>query len=434
MSKNHRFETLQLHAGQTLDPITHAQALPIFQTSHFGLQSASQGAKLFALQEFGNTHTRTMNPTTDVFEKRMATLEGGVAGLATSSGQAARFITFTNILQTGDQFISSPYVTADTRSQFTSQFRSLGIDAQFATKATPESFAKRITEQTKAFYIETVGSTTHNVPDFEGFKQLAQETGVPLIVDNTAGAAGYLCKPIEHGANIVIASATAWIGGHGTSLGGVIIDAGNFDWGNGKFPLFTEPSIKYPRMNFWESFGESSPYGNLAFILRARLEGLQDIGATLSPFNAFLLVQGLETLSLRVQRHVDNTLELARWLEGHSQVSSVDYPGLSNSPYYEMASKYLKNGFGGILSFCVSGGNEHAGHFIDRLELATHQTGVGSTKTSVLHPGSTIHRQRTEEERSSSGIGPGHVQVSVGIEHIDDIKEDFEQALQEAAE
>ncbi|WP_038031434.1 O-acetylhomoserine aminocarboxypropyltransferase/cysteine synthase family protein [Thermonema rossianum] len=427
---NYRFETLQLHAGQEPDPATGARAVPIYQTTSYVFNDAEHGARLFALQEFGNIYTRIMNPTTDVFEKRIAALEGGVAALATASGQAAQFIALTNILQAGDNFVTTSYLYGGTYNQFKVSFKRLGIEARFAEGDKVESFERLIDEKTKAIYLETIGNPGFNIPDFEAIAKLADRHGIPLVVDNTFGAAGYLFRPIDYGAAVVTASATKWIGGHGNSIGGIIVDSGRFNWGNGKFPQFTEPSEGYHGLVFWDAFGPDSPFGNIAFIIRARVEGLRDYGPSLSPFNAFLLLQGLETLSLRVQRHVDNALALARWLEQHEQVEYVNYPGLESSPYHQLAKKYLRNGFGGVLTFAIKGGKEKAAAFINHLKLASHLANVGDAKTLVIHPASTTHQQLSEAEQRSAGVEPNLIRVSVGIEHIDDIIADFEQAFE----
>ncbi|PWT76514.1 MAG: O-acetylhomoserine aminocarboxypropyltransferase [Bacteroidetes bacterium] len=428
---NLRFETLQLHAGQQIDPTTKARAVPIYQTTSYGFDNSEHAANLFGLRQFGNIYTRIMNPTTDVFEQRMAALEGGVAALATGSGQAAQFLAITNILQSGDNFVSSSYLYGGTYNQFKVTFKRLGIEARFAEGDDVESFVKHIDKNTKAIYLETIGNPRLNIPDFEKFADLAKEYDLPLIVDNTFGTGGYLFRPLEWGAHIVVESATKWIGGHGTVIGGVIVDGGNYNWNNGKFPQFTEPSEGYHGLKFWDVFGEGNPLGlpNIAFAIRARVEGLRDYGASQSPFNAFLLLQGLETLSLRVQRHIDNALELAQWLEKHPQVDFVQYPGLKSSPYHDLAKKYLKNGFGGILNFGVKGGKENASKFIDSLKLASHLANVGDAKTLVIHPASTTHEQLSEEEQKAAGVQPNQVRISVGIEHIDDIKADFVQAF-----
>jgi O-acetylhomoserine (thiol)-lyase len=429
VSENYRFETLQVHAGQEPAPGTNARAVPIYQTTSYVFDDAEHGARLFALQEFGNIYTRIMNPTTDVFEKRIAALEGGVAALATASGQAAQFLAISTIAQAGDNIVSTSFLYGGTYNQFKVTLPRLGINVKFVEGDDPENFRQAIDEKTKALYVETIGNPQFNIPDFAALAHIAHENGIPLIVDNTFGAGGYLARPIEHGADIVVESATKWIGGHGTSIGGVIVDSGKFDWGNGKFPLFTEPSPGYHGLNFQEVFGKGSQFGNIAFIIRARVEGLRDLGAALSPFNAFLLLQGLETLSLRVERHINNALELAKWLEQQEPVAWVNYPGLPNHPYHERAKKYLRHGFGGVLNFGIKGGLEAGKAFISNVKLASHLANVGDAKTLVIHPASTTHQQLSDSEQISAGVTPDLVRVSVGIEHIDDIKEDFEQAF-----
>ena len=424
-----RFETLQLHAGQTVDPTTNSRAVPIYQTSSYVFNDAEHAANLFGLKEFGNIYTRLMNPTTDVFEKRIAALEGGVAALATSSGQAAQFLALTNILEAGDNFVSSQYIYGGTYNQFKVQFKRLGIQVKFVDSNAPANIDRAIDSRTKAIYLETIGNPEFNVSDFDAIAQIARKHDLPLIVDNTFGAGGYLFRPLEHGANIVVESATKWIGGHGTSIGGVIVDGGNYNWGNGKFPQFTEPSEGYHGLKFWDVFGTPGPFGNIAFIIRTRVEGLRDYGATISPFNAFLLIQGLETLSLRVQRHVDNALVIAQWLESHPLVDKVNYPGLASSPYHPLAKKYLKNGFGGVLSFKIKGESQLADTFINHLTLISHLANVGDAKTLIIHPASTTHQQLSAEEQLSSGVVPGLVRLSVGIEHLDDIKADLERGF-----
>ncbi len=428
----YRFETLQVHAGQQPAPGTNARAVPIYQTTSYTFNDADHGARLFALKEFGNIYTRIMNPTTDVFEQRIAALEGGVAAVATSSGQAAQFLAITTIAQAGDNIVSTSYVYGGTYNQFKVTLPRLGIEVKFVEGDDPEDFRRAIDANTKALYVETIGNPRFNIPDFEALAQIAHEAGIPLIVDNTFGAGGYIARPIDHGADIVVESATKWIGGHGTSVGGVVIDAGKFNWGNGKFPLFTDPAPGYHGLNFWEVFGSGGPFGNIAFAIRARVEGLRDIGPTLSPFNAFQLLQGVETLSLRVQRHLDNTLELTRWLKAHPQVAWVEYNGLEDSPYHELAKKYLRNGFGAVLNFGIKGGANAARTFIDNVELASHLANVGDAKTLVIHPASTTHQQLSEAEQKSAGVRPDLVRVSVGIEHIEDIKADFDHALRRA--
>lgn len=432
MSNNLHFDTLQLHAGQQIDPTTKSRAVPIYQTTSYGFNSSEHAANLFGLREFGNIYTRIMNPTTDVFEQRMAALEGGVAALATASGQAAQFLALNNIMQAGDNFISTPFLYGGTYNQFKVTFKRLGVDVRFATGDDADSFVPLIDKNTKAIYLETIGNPRLNIPDFEKFAALAKEYDLPLIYDNTFAAGGYLFRPLEHGANIVVESATKWIGGHGTSIGGVIVDGGNYNWGNGKFPQFTEPSEGYHGLKFWDIFGEGNPLGlpNIAFAIRARVEGLRDFGPSISPFNSFLLLQGLETLSLRVQRHVENALILAEWLEQHPQVEYVWYPGLKSSPYNTLAKKYLKNGFGGILNFGIKGGVENGRKFIDSLQLISHLANVGDAKTLAIHPASTTHEQLNEAEQKAAGVLPNLVRISAGIEHINDIKADFEQAFE----
>jgi O-acetylhomoserine/O-acetylserine sulfhydrylase len=428
-SENLHFETLQLHAGQVVDPVTNSRAVPIYQTTSYVFNNSEHAANLFGLKEFGNIYTRLMNPTTDVFEKRIAALEGGVAALATSSGQAAQFIAITNILQAGDNFVSTSFLYGGTYNQFKVQFKRLGIEVKFVDGDKPSDFEKLIDSKTKAVYLETIGNPKFNIPDFDAIAAVAKKHHIPLIVDNTFGAGGYLFRPIEHGANIVVESATKWIGGHGTSIGGVIVDAGNFNWANGKFPQFTEPSEGYHGLKFWDVFGTPGPFGNIAFIIRARVEGLRDYGATLSPFNAFLLILGLETLSLRVQKHVDNALEIAQWLSKHPKVEYVDYPGLPGNAYHELGKKYLKHGFGGVLSFKVKAGKEAADKLVNNVKLISHLANVGDAKTLIIHPASTTHQQLSEKEQLSSGVIPGVLRLSVGIENILDIKADLDQAL-----
>jgi O-acetylhomoserine (thiol)-lyase len=426
-----RFETLQLHAGQEVDPVTRSRAVPLYQTSSYTFKNSEHGANLFALKEFGNIYTRIMNPTTDVFEKRIAALEGGVAALAVGSGQAAQFIALNNILQAGDNFVTTSFLYGGTYNQFKVSFRRLGIDARFAEGDKPEAFEKLIDKNTKTIYLETIGNPGFNIPDFEAIAALARKHELPLVVDNTFGAAGYLFRPIEYGANVVVASATKWIGGHGTSIGGVIVDGGNYNWGNGKFPQFIEPSEGYHGLKFWDVFGDNNPLGlpNVAFIIRARVEGLRDFGPALSPFNSFLFLQGLETLSLRVQRSVDNALLLAQWLEQRPEVESVNYPGLASSTYNKLAKKYLRNGFGAVLSFTLKGTKENVTQLVDSLKLISHLANVGDAKTLIIQPSATTHQQLSAEEQLTSGVLPTLLRVSVGIEHIDDIKTDFEQAF-----
>ncbi len=430
---NYRFETLQLHAGQTPDSTTNSRAVPIYQTTSYTFNDANHAADLFGLKEFGNIYTRLMNPTTDVFEQRIAALEGGLAALATSSGQAAETLAITTIAQAGDNIVSTSFLYGGTYNLFKVTLPRLGIKTKFVDGDNPADFEKAIDENTKAIYVETIGNPRLNIPDFKALAEVAHRNGIPLIVDNTFGAAGAVARPIEHGADIVIQSATKWIGGHGTSIGGVIVDSGNFDWGNGKFPLFTEPCPGYHGLVFNEVFGKGSQFGNIAFIIRARVEGLRDLGACQSPFNSFLLLQGLETLSLRVERHNSNAIKLTEWLNNHPAVDWVWHPSLPDYPSHENAKKYLREGyFGAILNFGIKGGSEAGKRFIDNVKLASLLANVGDSKTLVIHPASTTHQQLSEEEQKRSGVLPTLIRVSVGIEHIDDIIEDFEQALKKA--
>lgn len=430
MAQEFHFETLQLHAGQEVDSATQSRAVPIYQTSSYVFKDSAHGANLFALREFGNIYTRLMNPTTDVFEKRVAALEGGVAALAVASGQAAQFIALNNILSTGDNFVSSPNLYGGTYNQFKVSFKKLGIDARFAESESVADYEKRIDTNTKAIYCETISNPSYQVPDFDGLAALAKKHDLPLIVDNTFGAGGYLFRPLEHGANVVVESATKWIGGHGTSIGGVIVDGGNYNWGNGKFPAFSEPSEGYHGLVFSDVFGVGGPFGNIQFIIRARVEGLRDFGPAISPFNSFLLLQGLETLSLRVERTVSNALELATWLQSQPQVESVNYPGLPGHPSHEKAVKYLKKGFGGVLSFTLKGEKEKAVNFVDNLKLVSHLANVGDAKTLIIQPSATTHQQLSDAEQLAAGVTPTMLRVSVGIEHIDDIKADFSQSFE----
>ena len=427
---NYRFETLQLHAGHTPDSATNSRAVPIYQTSSYTFNDADHAANLFGLKEFGNIYTRIMNPTTAVFEERVAKLEGGVAALAVASGHAAQFLTISTIAEAGDNIVSTSFLYGGTYNQFKVTFPRLGINVKFVATNNPEDYEAAIDEKTKALYIETIGNPGLNIPNIKKFADLAHKHNIPLIVDNTFGAGGFIVRPIEHGADIVVESATKWIGGHGTSIGGVIIDSGKFNWGNGKFPLFTTPSPSYHGLNFWEVFGEGGPFGNISFIIRARVEQLRDIGPALSPFNSFLFIQGLETLSLRVERHCENTLALAKWLQKHPKVESVNYPGLEEHPDHQIAKQqFRKNLFGGILTFVVKGGFEAGKTLINNVKLASLLANVGDAKTLVIHPASTTHSQLSADEQKQAGVSAGLIRVSPGIEHIDDIIEDFEQAF-----
>lgn len=429
MSTNYKFETLQVHAGQEVDKSTNSRAVPIYQTTSYVFDDAQHGADLFALRKFGNIYTRLMNPTTDVFEKRVAALEGGVSALATSSGQSAQFLAINNIVQAGDNFVSTPYLYGGTYNQFKVQFKRLGVDVRFTPNDNPAEYEKLIDDNTKAIYLETMGNPNLNVPDFDAIATVANKYGIPLIVDNTFGAGGYLFRPIEHGAAVVVASATKWIGGHGNSIGGIIVDSGKFNWGNGKFPAFTEPSEGYHGMVFWDLFGPDSPHGNIAFNVRARVEGLRDWGNAISPFNSFLMLQGLETLSLRMERHVYNTQQLAEWLEQNPAVEYVNYPGLKSSKHHEIAKKYLKRGFGGVLTFKLKGDPERANKLIDSVQLHSHVANLGDVKSLIIHPAATTHEQLSSEDQIAAGVEPGLIRLSVGIENIEDIKADLQQAI-----
>jgi O-acetylhomoserine (thiol)-lyase len=432
--RSYRFETLQLHAGQQPDPTTGARALPIYQTTSYQFHDSAHAANLFGLKEFGNIYTRIMNPTTGVFEERIAALEGGAAALATSSGQAAQFLAIATIMQAGDNIVSTSFLYGGTYNQFKVTFPRFGINVKFVKGDSPSDFERLIDKRTRALYIETIGNPRLNIADIEGIAKVAHAHGIPLIVDNTFGAGGYLCRPFDFGADIIVHSATKWIGGHGTTIGGVIVDSGKFNWANGNFPVFTEPSPGYHGLKFWDAFGAGSALGNIAFIIRARVESLRDIGPCQSPFNSFLLTQGLETLSLRIDRHCDNALALARWLKRDPRVEWVLYPGLEDHPYHALAKKYLRPGhYGSIVVFGLKGGLDAGRALIDNVVLSSHVANVGDARTLVIHPASTTHEQLNDAEQAESGVSPGLVRISVGIEHIDDIIEDFDVALGVAA-
>ncbi|KAK6341086.1 Homocysteine synthase [Orbilia brochopaga] len=421
-----RFETLQLHAGQEPDPTTNARAVPIYASTSFVFNDSAHGARLFALQEFGNIYSRIGNPTVDVFEKRIAALEGGVAAVAASSGQSAQAMAIFALAEAGDNIVSTSYLYGGTFNQFKLFFPKLGIDVKFVNGDNPQDIAAAIDAKTKAVYIESIGNPKYNIPDFSAIADIAHNAGIPLVVDNTFGAGGYLVRPIEHGADIVVHSATKWIGGHGNTIAGVVVDSGKFDWGKHKekFPQFTH-APGYHGLNFWETFGP------LSFAIRVRVDILRDLGSALNPFGAFLLLTGLETLSLRVERHCSNALKLAKWLENHEQVAWVSYPGLESHPYHHMARKYLNpdRGFGSVLSFGIKGGEESGRVLVDNLTLASNLANVGDAKTLVISPTATTHTQLSEEEQIATGVTPDLIRVSVGIEHIDDIIFDFEQAF-----
>ncbi|KAJ6781163.1 hypothetical protein PWT90_08256 [Aphanocladium album] len=423
ISKN--FETLQLHAGQEPDPTTNARAVPIYATTSFTFKDSAHGARLFGLKEFGNIYSRIMNPTVDVFEKRIAALEGGVAALAASSGQSAQFITINTLAHAGDNIISTSNLYGGTYNQFKVFLPRLGIQTKFVNGDNPDEIAALIDDKTKAIYVESIGNPRYNVPDLEAIAKVAHAKGVPLVVDNTFGAGGYFLRPIDHGADIVVHSATKWIGGHGTTVGGVIVDSGKFDWGANaaRFPQFVEPSEGYHGLKFWETFGP------ISFIIRARVEIVRDLGAYLNAFAAQQLLLGTETLSLRAERHAQNALALAQYLEKSPKVSWVSYPGLASHPSHETAKKYLKKGFGGVLSFGVKGGGAEGAKVVDNFKLISNLANVGDAKTLAIHPWTTTHEQLSDEEKANSGVTEDLIRISVGIEHIDDIIADFEQAF-----
>lgn len=426
------FETLQVHAGQKPDPTTGSQAVPIYPTNSYVFESPQHAADLFGLRAFGNIYSRIMNPTNAVFEERIAALEGGVGALSVSSGHAAQLVALLNVAQAGDNIVASPNLYGGTVNQFRVTLKRLGIEVRFTGKdERPEEFAALIDGKTRAVYFETIGNPALNIPDFEAIAAAAHAQGVAVFVDNTFGAGGYYCQPLKHGANVVVESASKWIGGHGNGIGGVIVDGGNFDWGNGRYPLMTDPSPSYHGLNFWDTFGEGNALGlpNVAFITRARTEGLRDLGTTLAPQQAWQFIQGLETLSLRAERQAQNTLALAQWLSGHPDVTRVTYPGLSNHKYFDRAQHYLPRGAGGVLTFELAGGRAAGEAFIRSVGLAQHVANVGDTRTLVIHPASTTHSQLDEGAQTAAGVTPGLVRVSLGIEHIDDITEDFAQAL-----
>ncbi|KAG6142563.1 hypothetical protein E4U12_003239 [Claviceps purpurea] len=423
LSKN--FETLQLHAGQEPDSTTKSRAVPIYATTSFTFDDSAHGARLFGLKEFGNIYSRMMNPTVDVFEKRMAALEGGVAALAASSGQGAQFMAIATLARAGDNIVSTSNLYGGTYNQLKVFLPRLGIHTKFVDGDKPQELAAAIDDNTKAVYIESIGNPRYNVPDLEAIAKAAHEKGVPLIVDNTFGAGGYFIRPIDHGADIVVHSATKWIGGHGTTIGGVIIDSGKFDWAKNakRFPQFFEPSAGYHGLKFHETFG------NLTYIICARVEVLRDLGATLNPFAAQQLLLGIETLSLRAERHAQNALALAKYLESSPYVSWVSYPGLESHPYHEAARKYLTRGSGGVLSFGVKGGGAAGSQIVDGFKLISNLANVGDAKTLAIHPWTTTHEQLSDEEKTSSGVTEDLIRISVGIEHIDDIIADFEQSF-----
>jgi O-acetylhomoserine (thiol)-lyase len=427
-----RPDTLAVHAGQeTPDPATGARAVPIYQTTSYVFRDTSHAANLFALAELGNIYTRIMNPTTDVFERRIAALEGGTGALAVSSGQAAETLALLAITQVGDEIVSANNLYGGTYELFHYTFPKLGRSVKFVESGKPEEFKKAITGKTRAIYAETIGNPKLDVPDFEVLAKIAHDAGIPLVVDNTVGVG--LVRPLDYGADILATSATKYIGGHGTSIGGIIVDGGKFNWSNGKFPEFTEPDPSYHGLKFWDVFADFGGMGNVAFIFKVRVQLLRDMGAALSPFNAWLFLQGLETLPLRQKKHSENALEVAKFLKGHPLVNWVVYPGLKESLAYGIASKYLKNGFGSLVGFGIKGGLEAGKKFIESVQLFSHLANIGDAKSLVIHPASTTHQQLTRAEQEETGVTEDYIRLSVGIEDVEDIKEDLEQALRKAA-
>jgi O-acetylhomoserine (thiol)-lyase len=422
-----KVETLALHGGQDADPTTGARAVPIYQTTSYQFKDTEHAANLFGLREFGNIYTRLMNPTTDVFEKRVALLDGGVGGLAVASGQSAITLALLNIAQTGDEIVSADNLYGGTYNLFHYTFPRLGLKVNFVKSNDLDAFQRAITSKTKGIYAESIGNPKLDVADLEGIAGIAHKSGIPFVLDNTVSP--YLLRPIDFGVDIVVYSATKFIGGHGTSLGGVIVDSGKFDWKNGKFPLIAEPDPSYHGINFVEAL---KPMGNIAYIIKARVDLLRDLGPALSPFNSFLFLQGLETLHLRMPRHSENALSVAEYLEKHPKVIWVNYPGLKSSPERERAAKYLTKGAGAILGFGIKGGAEAGKKFIDSLELISHLANVGDAKTLAIHPATTTHQQLSAEEQFATGVTPDSIRLSIGLEHIDDIIADIDQALAKA--
>ncbi|HOO20176.1 MAG TPA: O-acetylhomoserine aminocarboxypropyltransferase/cysteine synthase [Kiritimatiellia bacterium] len=425
---NPGIHTLSLHAGQQPDPATGARAVPIYQTSSFVFRDSDHAANLFALKEFGNIYTRLMNPTTDVFEKRMAALEGGTGALGVASGMAAISYALLAITRLGDEIVSGNNLYGGTYQLFHHTFAKLGRSVVFVDSRDPEAFRRAITAKTRALYVETIGNPKLDVPDFEAIAAIAHENGIPLIVDNTVGAG--LVRPFDHGADIVVASATKYIGGHGTSLGGVIVDSGRFQWNNGKFPEFTEPDPSYHGLKYWEALGNVPGMGNVAFILKIRLTLLRDLGAAMSPFNAHQFLLGLETLPIRQRRHSENALAVARWLKTHPRVRWVVYPGLEDDPGHSLAARYLRKGFGGLVGFGIEGGLEAGRRFINSVKLLSHLANIGDARSLVIHPASTTHQQLTAEEQLAAGVTEDYIRLSVGLEDVEDIQADMDQALQ----
>jgi len=431
MMSTRRLETIALHAGQEVpDPATGSRAVPIYQTSSYVFRDSEHAANLFALKESGNIYTRIMNPTTDAFERRMAALEGGTGALAVASGQAASTYALLAITRLGDEIVAANNLYGGTYQLLHYTFPKLGRDARFVDSTDPGAFRKAITSRTRAIYAETIGNPKLDVPDFDALGRIAHDAGVPLVVDNTVGIG--LVRPIEHGADITVLSATKYIGGHGTSIGGVIVDSGKFDWGNGKFPEFTEPDPSYHGLILWNAFRDVPGVGNVALAAKTRLHLLRDLGAALSPFNSFLFLQGLETLPLRMRKHSENAFEVARFLRAHPLVSWVNYPGLGEHPSHKTAAKYLNGGFGGLVGFGIKGGLAAGSKFIDSVSLLSHLANIGDAKSLVIHPASTTHQQLTREEQLATGVTEDYVRLSIGLENVEDIKEDLDQALKKA--
>jgi len=432
MSEKRGFETVALHAGQeTPDPTTGARAVPIYQTTSYVFKSTDHAANLFALKEFGNIYTRIMNPTNDIFERRVAAIEGGNGALGVSSGQAAQALGLLAITQVGDEIVSANNLYGGTYQQFHYTFPKLGRNVTFVESTKPEEFKKAITKKTRAVYAETIGNPKLDVPDFEAIAKIAHDAGIPFVVDNTVGVG--LVRPIDFGADITVLSATKYIGGHGTSIGGVIVDSGKFNWGNGKFPEFTEPDPSYHGLKYWDVFGNFPDLGNVAFIIKVRVQWQRDLGAALSPFNSFLFLQGLETLPLRVKKHSENALKVAQFLKGHRLVNWVNYPGLEEHPSHKLARKYLRGNFGGLVGFGIKGGLKAGKKFIESVKLLSHLANIGDAKSLVIHPASTTHQQLTREEQQETGVTEDFIRLSIGLEDVEDIKEDIDQALQKAA-
>lgn len=428
---NYRLNTLAIHAGQeSPDPATGARAVPIYQTTSYVFNNTEHAANLFALKEFGNIYTRIMNPTNDVFERRIAALEGGSGALAVASGQAAETLALLAITRVGDEIVSANNLYGGTYELFHYTFPKLGRSVRFVDSTKPEEFKKAITEKTRAVYAETIGNPKLDVPDFEAIAKIAHDAGIPFIVDNTVGVG--LVRVIDYGVDISVISATKYVGGHGTSIGGVIVDSGKFNWGNGKFPEFTEPDPSYHGLKFWETFGNFPGLGNVAFILKVRVQLLRDLGPALSPFNAFLFLQGLETLPLRQEKHSENALKIARFLKDHPAVTWVNYPGLDDHPSHALATKYLQGGYNSLVGFGIKGGLEAGKKFINSVKLLSHLANIGDAKSLVIHPASTTHQQLTRAEQEETGVTEDYIRLSIGLEDVEDIKEDIDQALKKA--